>query len=121
MLKTPRVLDRIFVHEVFHFVWSRLSAHTRKSFENLVDSEMQRRARGELGWSAESIKLKLTAEDRANRTRRWKDYICESFCDTAGWMFGTRTRYSDMTLAKRFRAARRQWFREWIAGRPLAI
>jgi hypothetical protein len=24
MLRTPRVLERIFVHEVFHFVWSKL-------------------------------------------------------------------------------------------------
>src|SRR5688500_6518669 len=24
MLQTPRVLERIFIHEVFHFIWSRL-------------------------------------------------------------------------------------------------
>ena len=26
MLRTPRVLERIFVHEVFHFVWSKLGS-----------------------------------------------------------------------------------------------
>ncbi|MEJ7606581.1 MAG: hypothetical protein WKF37_09990 [Bryobacteraceae bacterium] len=62
MLKTPRVLERIFVHEVFHFVWSKLSASLRASFEHLIASELDRRGRGELGWSAESMKLKRLME-----------------------------------------------------------
>jgi hypothetical protein len=121
MLRTPRILARIFVHEVFHFVWSRLGNRLRVSYEELVSREMDCRARGELGWSAESLKLQLGPEDRTNRSRRWKDYVCESFCDTAGWIFGTATRYPDMTLARRFRERRKQWFRECIAGRQLAI
>jgi hypothetical protein len=121
MLRTPRILDRIFVHEVFHFVWMRLGTRLRASFEELVASELERAARGELGWSAESLKLKVTAADRAERSRLWRDYVCESFCDTAGWLFGTKRHYSEMTLARRFRDARRRWFRENLSTRPLSI
>jgi hypothetical protein len=121
MLQTPRILERIFVHEVFHFVWSKLGPSLRAAYEELIWSEMERGARGELGWSAESMKIKLTEEDRVNRTRRWKDYLCESFCDTAGWLFGARRHYSERTLAKTFRDSRRKWFREKLLHRPLSI
>jgi hypothetical protein len=121
MLRTPRVLERIFVHEVFHFVWSKLRPSLREAYQNLILSELQRGARGELGWSAESMKTKLTEEDRLTCSRRWKDYLCESFCDTAGWMFGARRHYSEMTLAKTFRDGRRKWFRENLLHRPLSI
>src|SRR3712207_8023842 len=57
--------------------------------------------RSELGWSAESMKLQLSQADTRNRTRRWKDYICESFCDTAGWLFGSARQYSEMTLDRK--------------------
>jgi hypothetical protein len=121
MLRTPRVLERIFVHEVFHFVWSRLGARLRDSWHEVIDAEILRGANGELGWSAESMKLSVTDEDRINRSRRWKDYICESFCDTAGWYFGTASRYSEMTLGPRERALRRTWIREHLLVRPLTI
>jgi hypothetical protein len=121
MVKTPRVLERIFVHEVFHFVWSRLSAALRDSYSNLILAEIAAGVHGELGWSAESMKLKLTAEDIETLNRRWKDYICESFCDTAGWMYGSASRYSEMTLGRESRDARRSWMREHIEGRSLAI
>jgi len=121
MLKTPRVLERIFVHEVFHFVWSRLAKRLRDSYERLVLAEFRRGVGGELGWSAESIKLKLTLADRRARNRRWKDYLCESFCDTAGWLFGTASRYSEMTLDRESRDERRRWMREHIETRRLSI
>jgi len=122
MVKTPRVLERIFVHEVFHFVWSRLSAKLRESYSDMVRAEIAAGVQGELGWSAESMKLKLSAEDIGIENRRWKDYICESFCDTAGWMYGSASRYAEMTLEdKEIREARRQWMREHIHGRALAI
>src|ERR671914_591869 len=35
MLRTPRVLERIFVHEVFHFVWSKLGNNLRTSYEEI--------------------------------------------------------------------------------------
>src|SRR3954453_1235687 len=121
MLKTPRVLERIFVHEVFHFVWSKLGAKLRSSYEQLVLDEFEAAVVGELGWSAESMKLQLASSDCELRTRRWKDYLCESFCDTAGWLFGTARQYSEMTLGREQRDARRRWFREHVVRRPLSI
>lgn len=121
MLRTPRVLERIFVHEIFHFAWPRLGNPLRSSFEELISREIGRGAGGELGWSAESLKLKLTPEDRTTNSRRWRYYLCESFCDTAGWFFGTAKRYSEMTLPGEFRDVRNRWFRENLVGRPLSI
>jgi hypothetical protein len=121
MLQTPRVLERIFIHEVFHFIWSRLGAPLRESFELLIDGEFDAGVSGELGWSAESMKLKLQDGDRETRSRRWKDYLCESFCDTAGWCFGTAKRYSENTLAPEFRAARRAWMRQHLLDGPLSV
>ena len=121
MLRTPRVLERIFVHEVFHFVWSKLGSSLRASYERLILNEIDNGALGELGWSAESMKLQLAGSDSENRTRRWKDYICESFCDTAGWLFGSARQYSEMTLGRAERDARRRWFREHVVDRPLSI
>ena len=121
MLRTPRVLERIFVHEVFHFVWSKLSPKLRASYEQIVTDEFDLGVEGELGWSAESLKQQVSAADRRKRTRRWKDYVCESFCDTAGWLFGSATRYSEMTLGRPERDVRRRWFREHVVDRPLSI
>jgi hypothetical protein len=121
MLRTPRVLERIFVHEVFHFVWSKLGNKLRASWENLILAEFAAGSEGELGWSAESMKQSLLKEDRVSRTRRWRDYLCEAFCDTAGWLFGSATRYSEMTLGRAERDARRRWFREHVSERALSI
>jgi hypothetical protein len=121
MLRTPRVLERIFVHEVFHFVWSKLGAGLRSSYEQLVMEEIDNGVLGELGWSAESMKLQLSKSDCIDRTRKWKDYICESFCDSAGWLFGTARQYSEMTLGRAERDARRRWFREHVVDRRLSI
>jgi hypothetical protein len=121
MMKTPRVLERIFVHEVFHFVWSRLGQPLRDSYHDLIEAEIQAGVSGELGWSAESMKLKLQEGDREERNRRWADYLCESFCDTAGWCLGTAKRYAENTLAAEFRARRRRWLRANLLNRPLAV
>lgn len=121
MLRTPRVLERIFVHEVFHFVWSRLRRDVREQYERLICAELSAGVPGELGWSAESMKMRLTKTDRHKRTRLWRDYLCESFCDTAGWLFGSANRYSEMTLGREFRDERRQWMRDHIIDRSLAI
>ena len=61
MLRTPRILERIFVHEVFHFVWLEAGrAAFALPMKNIVSAELDRAARGELGWSAESLKMKVT-------------------------------------------------------------
>ena len=121
LLEKPSELARIFVHELFHFAWVRLGNTRRRSFETLLASEFGARARGELGWSAESRKHALTPRDRRLRTRHWRAYVCESFCDSAAWLYAGIARHQEFTLAPRFRAARRAWFREYIAGGPVSI
>jgi len=101
--------DRIFVHELFHFVWLRLGNPRRLAYERLIGRELAAHARGELGWSAEWRKDALTHGDRRRRTRRWREYVCESFCDSAAWLF-CGVRHPEFTLPARFRAARRAWF-----------
>ena len=101
--------DRIFVHELFHFVWLRLGNPRRLAYERLLAGEIDARARGELGWSAEWRKQALATRDRRRRTRRWREYVCESFCDTAAWLLAG-VRHPEFTLAQRFRAVRRDWF-----------
>ena len=121
LLKMPGRFGRIFAHEVFHFVWLRIGNQKRLAYEGLLQTELERGARGELGWSAESLKQGLSADDRFWRTERWRHYACESFCDTAGWAFGGKARYAEMTLAKRFRTERMRWFAEQMLGHPLPI
>lgn len=105
-----RDLRRVLVHEVFHFVWVRLGNPARWSWENLLRSESRQRARGELGYSAEWRREALTAESIRRRDRRWREYVCESFCDTAAFLYAG-TSNADRPLAARFRACRRDWFR----------
>jgi hypothetical protein len=107
----PQEFARIFVHEIFHFAWLRLGNPRRWSYEALLREELKRRARGELGWSAEWRKRALPAHD-IRRTRRWREYACESFCDTAAWLFSGVPAHSEYTLAGRFRERRRQWFHQ---------
>lgn len=108
----PRELARILVHELFHFAWVRLGNPRRLSYEELLRREIRTRAKGELGWSAESKKMALTREDREGRTRRWREYVCESFCDTGAWLFAGCAHHQEFTLPARARRARRQWFEQ---------
>lgn len=112
---------RIFVHEVFHFVWLRAGNPLRRSWETLLKSELAARARGELGWSAEWRKEALGTNDITRRTRRWREYCCESFCDSAAWIYSGVARHAEFTLATRFRAGRREWFGREIGDRPLHV
>lgn len=106
----PGEMSRIVLHELFHFVWLRLGNPARRSWENLVRSQIRRGAGGELGWSAEHRLLALRGRDLARRTRRWRDYLCESFCDSAAWMYGTLRSHAEFTLKPAFRGERRRWF-----------
>ena len=103
-------LARILTHEIFHFVWLRLGNGRRREWEQVLLCELARRARGEMGWSAEWRKLRLTADDGPQRSRRWHEYTCESFCDTAAWVFAGDGGHPEFTLKPRFRAGRRAWF-----------
>ncbi len=109
--RQPRELARILVHELFHFVWVRLGNPARRSYEALVREEWKKRARGELGWSAESRKRVLVKGSLRSRTSPpWRDYLCESFCDTAAWVYSGVRRHPEYTLAARHRNRRAAWF-----------
>lgn len=116
-----REFRRIFVHELFHFVWWKAGNPARHSFERLLAAERRRGARGELGWSAEWRRQALRAPDIHSRTRRWREYCCESFCDTAAWLYAGAGRHPEFTLDVRFRPARRAWFRAFLKSGRLQI
>ena len=113
---TAGEFERILAHELFHFVWVRLGNGRRWSWEALLADELAAGARGELGWSAEWRKSALGARDRAGRTRRWREYCCESFCDTAAWRYGSPERHEEFTLAARHCATRRAWMDRMAAS-----
>jgi hypothetical protein len=115
---SPRELSRIFVHEIFHFAWVRLGNLRRDSYDRLVRVEMVGRARGELGWSAEEKKLAL---DGSCAGVPWREYLCESFCDTAAFLYAGCGKHDEFTLARKWRLRRAQWFRESLGGRVLSI
>ena len=104
-------LSRILVHELFHFVWVRLGNPMRRSYENLICVELQARVRGELGWSAEWRKKALSAEDIAKRNRKWREYVAESFCDTAAYLYSECDEHDEYTLKGRRRKMRAAWFK----------
>jgi hypothetical protein len=119
--KHPRELERILTHELLHFAWMRLGNALRRSWEDVLAGELRHRARGELGWSSEWRKSKLSAGDWRNRTRRWREYACESFADTAAWLRAERRAHEEFTLAARYRAARKQWFAANLGNRTVPI
>jgi hypothetical protein len=120
--RQPRELARILVHELFHFAWVRLGNPTRRSYEALVRGEWKQRARGELGWSAESRKRVLSGHRLPARgLPAWRDYLCESFCDTAAWLYSGVRRHPEYTLSARHRNRRAEWFRAEFRGRSILI
>ncbi|HWC99212.1 MAG TPA: hypothetical protein VG456_20780 [Candidatus Sulfopaludibacter sp.] len=118
---TQAEFPRILVHELFHFVWLRLGNPARWSWEARVREEWRGGVLGELGWSAEWRKLELRARDVAARSTLWRLYCCESFCDTAAWLYSGVARHAEFTLAGNPCRARRRWFVETIETRQLSI
>lgn len=112
LLSTRNEFDRILVHELFHFVWVRLSNAVRRAWERQLAAEIRGKVRGELGWSAEWRKGELKRADLARRTPRWRRYVCESFCDTAAWLYAELKRHPEFTLPAATRRSRRAWFEE---------
>jgi hypothetical protein len=119
LLVNPAEHARILTHERFHFVWVRLGNPLRRDWERVLQNEIAGGARGETGWSAEWRKQKLAPADFTKRTRKWREYCCESFCDTAAW-FVTEWE-TEVTLANRWKAGRKTWFSRHIEGRRLPI
>jgi hypothetical protein len=120
LLSHPAELRRIVTHELFHFVWWRLGNPLRRSWEQVLDFECGSHARGDLGWSAQWRKEALTEKDRLRRSRRWREYACEAFCDSAAWLFSA-VPSDECTLAQRYRSKRQSWFRSLLAVRVLSI
>jgi len=116
VLLKPGEFERILVHEIFHFAWVRLSNQARWSWEEVLKTELTRRDPGELGWSAEWRKQKLTAADVRRRTPAWRRYICESFCDTSAWLCSGVGRHDVFTLPAAPRRIRRRWFGDRLLG-----
>jgi hypothetical protein len=112
LLRRPRELRRIFVHELLHFAWWKLGNPRRLDWESLLAREIRAKARGELGWSAEIRKHALTDRDIPERTRAWREYCCESFCDTGASILFEGKKHEEFTLAARFRIRRQSWFRQ---------
>lgn len=127
LAEDPDEFCRILIHELFHFVWVRLGNPKRFAWEHVLVSELDRkRPRGELGYSAEWRKQSLDPEDRRKRTRDWRSYAAESFCDTAAWIYAeVADGHPEVTLGARDRNRRRRWFEQQISpgadGRPVAI
>ncbi len=101
--------ERILVHELFHFVWVRLSNQTRREWEGVLAREFERRAKGELGWSAEWRKRKLQASDLTGRTPAWRQYVCESFCDSAARVYSGLNKHDEFTLSALWVRRRTAW------------
>ena len=106
----PEELARILVHELFHFAWVRLSNQSRSSYEQLISGEFASRARGELGWSAEWRKRALLQASEKSSGPKWREYLCESFCDTAAWLYSGIGNHREFTLARSHRERRAAWF-----------
>jgi len=45
------------------------------------------------------------------------DYVCESFCDTAAWLYAGVHHSPDFTLAARWRNFRRSWFEDTFGAK----
>lgn len=111
LLANPRLLRLILVHEIFHFVWPRLGNSLRNAFAQILATELQAHARGELGESSEVAKGLLAPSDRLRNSRAWREYVCESFCDTAACLYAGVPRDAGFTLGKRWRRHREDWLR----------
>jgi hypothetical protein len=115
-------LPRILLHELFHFAWVRLGNAARHEYEAVIGDEMKARARGELGWSSEMRKNEMRKEELRRRGgRAWREYACESFCDTAAWLHSGIRLHKEFTLGIRFRKRRKAWFEAAFGGRAVRV
>jgi hypothetical protein len=89
---------------------------------------LKHHARGELGWFAESRKsaLPYTAPRASYDPQlcsliQWREYLCESFCDTAAWLYSGVRRHGEFTLRGRYRKRRAEWFHETFGNGEISI
>ena len=120
LLKDQRELERILRHEIFHFAWPRLGNSVRSTYERLILAEWHGCVPGELGWSAEWRKDALRGVASPLQTKLWREYLCESFCDTGAWRLQGGS-HREFTLPLPSRRLRRLWWDEHFGGRPIPI
>jgi hypothetical protein len=103
-------LRLILTHELFHFVWVRLSNEKRREFAGLLAEELRRGARGETGESA-GIKKRLVRSRWPidQQSPLWRDYVCESFCDSGAACFSPAAVNDHFTLAASWAKCRYEW------------
>ena len=107
LLSNEPAFRMILIHELFHFVWPRLGNSARQEFKNILFEEQKKGARGELGESS-SVKKELIRAGGSGAL--WRDYVCESFCDTAAWLYSGTNEDALFTLKRRWRERRQRWF-----------
>lgn len=106
LLEDAEQLLRVFAHEVYHFVWRRLSNGERGEWEAILAAERRPR---HAGLSSE-LRWKELGEERQGR--RWKNYVCEAFCDSASHLRQGRDNFSPQ---------RRQWLESLMKKRSLPL
>jgi len=121
LLRDRQEQERILAHEIFHFVWWKLERERRDEYRSLLEREIRLHIRGEMGWSAEWRKKALKAGDVRLGDRRWREYCCESFCDTASIELLSLTKHPEVTLPRKARDLRRRWLEENLWRRRLKI
>lgn len=110
LLASADRLRLIFAHEVFHFVWVRFANSSRRVFSELLSTEIGKGARGEIGESSGVKKAQVLARHpHSQNSALWRDYVCESFCDSAAAFLSGAKKIDDSTLAKSWTALRRRW------------
>jgi hypothetical protein len=111
LTKQPSELSLILTHEILHFAWRRLGNPNRLNYSLLLAEEFAKRARFELGESAAVAKEALTDSDCVRHSPGWRNYVCESFCDTGAWLWAGVDSCRYFQLAHRWRERRAVWFR----------
>jgi hypothetical protein len=69
LVRRPAMFRLILIHELFHFVWTRLGNGMRREFADLAAGEYKQHARGELGESADVQKALLKRSDVVTASR----------------------------------------------------
>jgi hypothetical protein len=110
--RDPAQLRFFLIHELFHFGWARLGNSKRDEFARLLKEEMEHGASGDLGESS-SLKRRDATPSRA---LRWREYVCESFCDTAAWLYSGVELSAGRRLGRVWRERRKQWFEAVFAA-----
>jgi hypothetical protein len=105
----PAELKRVVAHEMFHFVWLRMTNRQRREWGGLLRAE---RSSGELGWSSEWRRRELSGDDARMNTRRWREYASESFSDTGAWLASGGIGDPDRLLGRKWIGRRMRFLAE---------